>query len=179
MFLSDARSLRQLGDPLWLVNGPGGLAFSSDGRTLAVAGDNGNGGGFLELWDVDTRAIRANLHYPFPFGEAPSRYHIDSLAYSPDGRLLVTAQPQAKSDGSPGNWLLVFRDPSAGEPTGRAIVTGAGPIAFAFTPDGRSVLHVEPRPAGRLDPMGCRDSAKAANVQGPARHAHRESHRES
>jgi serine/threonine protein kinase/WD40 repeat protein len=146
----DARSLEQLGDPLWLTNGPGGIALSPDGRTLAAAGNDRNGTGYLELRDLGTWRLGRNLHFRFPFADAQARYHLDSVAYSPDGSLIATAQPQALPDGSPGNWLLVLRDPSTGKPTGRPFVTGAGPLAFAFTPDGRSVLTSNRGPRGDL-----------------------------
>jgi WD40 repeat protein len=54
------------------------LAYSPDGQTIAVGGENGG----LRLWDVPTRSCRATL--------LGHNDRIWSVAFSPDGRTLAT-----------------------------------------------------------------------------------------
>ena len=54
------------------------MAFSPDGRTLAVAADDGT----ASLWDVGSRTRLGD-----PFGPAPGV--IPDLLFEPNGRLLV------------------------------------------------------------------------------------------
>ena len=57
----------------------GGVGLSSDGRTLAVAREDGT----IELWDVPTRRLRATLT-----GQ-PKGFDFSGLRVSPDGRTLA------------------------------------------------------------------------------------------
>jgi WD40 repeat protein len=67
------------------------LAFSPDGRTLAIAdgwdGTRGKGQSLIRLWSLTARRTRAVLIDPGGYG-------IAALAYSPDGRTLAATGGQ-------------------------------------------------------------------------------------
>ncbi|MCK2217746.1 WD40 repeat domain-containing serine/threonine-protein kinase [Actinomadura sp. ATCC 31491] len=111
--------------------GPGvvAMAFSPDGRTLAVSRyeeqdsaprDNG-GQALVELWDLARGTLRA-----------AAGTSANDLAFRPDGRLLVTVDP----------FQLV--DPAAGVTRPPAPGTGQLGGAFAFSPDGRQAAFSGP-----------------------------------
>src|SRR5439155_20646638 len=114
-------------------------SLSPDGRTLAVTYQPGQG--FIatttvRLFDVatgkETHELGGHFHY------------VSSMAFSPDGRLLITAgeplqpfvQQQAKL---PAHQVFVW-DAASGKRVG-ALPEGLpiGAIAAAFSPDGRTV----------------------------------------
>ena len=111
---------------------------------MAAGWDNGaadwDGAGKLSLWDTQTWLPQASREFPVARGQADLRRTIGYVAYSPDGRLLATVEPQPRPDGRGPDWLLVLRDPTTGERDGSPLHTGRGRLQFAFTPDGRSVL---------------------------------------
>jgi WD40 repeat protein len=95
------------------------LAFSPDGRTLALGGDDGT----IRLWDMPAARERIVL-----------RGHKDivrSVAFSPDGRRLVSS----------GQERLVFLwDSLRGVVLHKLAESGPNPVQFAaFSPDGRTV----------------------------------------
>jgi WD40 repeat protein len=101
------------------ADGPFGraLAFSPDGRTLAVAGRHRT-----SLWDLD-RGTRTVLATPeVPFGS-------DAVAFAPDGRTLaVSAGARVVL------WDLASRTRRASLPLPTGMAGSLGPLAFS--PDG-------------------------------------------
>jgi WD40 repeat protein len=98
------------------ANGPGGhtLAFSTDGKTLAVAGNHQ-----ITLWDLDRQAVVARLD---------AADAVAAVAFAPDGRTLAAS----------GYDRVVLWDLTSG--TRRATLPmGTFNIAdrLAFSPDGR------------------------------------------
>jgi WD40 repeat protein len=66
------------------------VAFSPDGTTLASGGENRE----INLWDVRTGSLRTTFDTPTSRSSNTSslfEYSINSLAFSPDGKLLVSA----------------------------------------------------------------------------------------
>jgi WD40 repeat protein len=104
------------------ADGPFGraLAFSPDGRTLAVAGRHR-----ISLWALDrgTRTVLATPEVPFSS---------DAVAFAPDGRTLAA---------SAGNrvvlWDLAGRTRRASLPLPAGMMGNLGPLAFS--PDGRTL----------------------------------------
>ena len=103
----------------WLGGAVPALAWSPDGAWLATAGSDAR----VRLWDPASGALRAAL--------APDRSWIESLAFSPDGRLLVAGA-------IPGG-VHVWTLDEDGAPAPRAVlVTGRGAVrAVTVCPDGR------------------------------------------
>ena len=103
----------------------GSVAVSRDGRFVAVAaiGDHN-----LRLWDVATgKQIRL---FVGPY------YNVDSIAFSPSGRLLLTQSETGTAllwDVATGKPVRTFKGPTDGG-------DGGGITSVAFSPDGRSIL---------------------------------------
>jgi Tol biopolymer transport system component len=96
------------------------LAFSPDGKTLALGGIATPFVRVVKLWDVATGKERELL---------PSGFHaVHALAFSPDGKLLAMLQ-----DGKVKVWEL-----ASGKQLWRTNDGGISRLAFA--PDGKSVL---------------------------------------
>ena len=131
----DARTYQQIGDPLPLAGSDANLAYSPDGRTLAVGGDH-----FVRLIDARTRAQLAET----AVGGVATR-----MAFTKDGsQLVVLVAPGGSTSLGGADAQITVRDAATLEPIGRSIEPEAFVGAyvgtwyaspqFAVTPDGRS-----------------------------------------
>ncbi|MGH3078898.1 MAG: protein kinase domain-containing protein [Gaiellaceae bacterium] len=117
------------------------IAISSDGRTLATIG-HGTG---LVLYDARTYER---------IGRALPHYVAESLAFSPDGRILAIG----------GDHYVRLIDPSTGEQLAETLVAGAA-MRLAFTEDGsRLVALVAPGPFHGLGGAGARITIRDAET---------------
>lgn len=118
------------------VRGSRELLFSPDGRTLAVANDNG----YVQLWNVADGVRRATLLM---------RSRPDQLAFRPDSQVLAVNERVWSRDGSVSVWSL-----DTGERRGTVPGTqGLSRSIFAYAPDGQTLLMETPRfTVGWIDP---------------------------
>lgn len=115
----------------------GRLAFSPDGKRLALAGStssNDGSGLFLKLWDVEEQKLIEGKLGDIPLKAFESELNtVECLAYSPDGKLVATAWLDMKIrlfDGQTGNFMTLL-DPGADALHG---ITG-----IAFSPDSKTL----------------------------------------
>ena len=94
------------------------LSFSADGRRLASAGNSET-----YVWDIATQKKVATISPPFGGSAA--------LSFSPDGRLVATAD---------GDGFVRIYNASAGTLRGTPTEFLLEPFTVAFSPDGKSVL---------------------------------------
>lgn len=125
------------------TDGPTALALSRDGKTLAAIGlSRSVGRGAIVLWDVsDPRAPR---QLPFMKAASPpdGSAQDDRAAFSPDGRLLATADTYGDVR------LWDVSDPRGPRP--RGTVKGGGG-ALAFRPDGELLAVSRERVVALVD----------------------------
>jgi WD40 repeat protein len=102
----------------------GELAFSDDGRLLAVSYENPSGGPApVVIWNVADNRVLATLE-PDPGTSTPFTPAIAGLEFSPDGAFLVGATPESIMVWSTSEWNEVTSIP-------------VGAVAdLAFSPDG-------------------------------------------
>jgi WD40 repeat protein len=102
------------------------VTFSPDGKTLAVAANEGR----IRLWDVSDREQRVTLTQHLADGEKEVQ-QIGNVAFSPDGKMIA-----AQAINRVGLWDVAERRQIA------AFEAGAGDILrdLAFSPDGRTLV---------------------------------------
>jgi WD40 repeat protein len=110
----------------------GGLAFSPDGKRLAVTLQTGQANGILMLDAASGRTIVTNGH---PFGAA-SGVNTDQMSFSPDGKQLAAAQ--TLSPGGEGRIVILDSRTLARRRT-LTRLPAVEASAVAFSPDGRGV----------------------------------------
>jgi RNA polymerase sigma factor (sigma-70 family) len=129
--------------------GAGGLlAFSADGKTLAVA-EPGQG---LRVLDAATGRV---LHDPGPKNGIPRRAN---AAFSADGKYAVTASPQAGAAAPRAAFDLW--DVATGKVLRRLgeadvpVVNGIAPSSLALSPDGKTCAAITDKFAGSVTLLG-------------------------
>jgi WD40 repeat protein len=106
----------------WRVEkGIAAAAFAPDGKTLAVACDDGT----VQQWDLSSKKPRQRQSLP---GKGPPPL---ALAYAPDGRRMASADKSGVS----------LWDLSGPEPRKRDLpLNGIAAVSLVFSPDGRALL---------------------------------------
>jgi RNA polymerase sigma factor (sigma-70 family) len=110
------------------------VAFSPDGRTVASVNDTG----IVRIWDLKTRKSRQTLPgLSEPMRRATGTFMLDSIAFSPDGRLLAFSGfgPTSAEPASRAYELSVF-DLSVGKTRWSHMGQGEQACSLAFSPDG-------------------------------------------
>jgi len=136
----DTRTLREVGRPFEasgqisyfgaIVRPLRALAFSPDGRMLAVGDTDGTHAG---LFLVDTRTHRARASIP-----SPANAVIADVVFGPAGRTLVTGEAVSGHNAPPAE-VLVLRSTSDGRALSRSKPIAGGRL-IGFTDRGRSLL---------------------------------------
>jgi WD40 repeat protein len=119
--LYEPATLALEGDLAGLENTTWSVAFAPDGRTLATGW-----GGPVRLWDPETRFLRSSLNVP---------HAVRVVAFSPDGKLLLTAGTGRTGEERTTSGLGLIWDLAALKP--KAILKGHGSLIFgaSFSPD--------------------------------------------
>ena len=104
---------------------PSIIALSADGKTIAAVGR-----GMLKFWNAGTGAVLGEYE-PHP------NYGINSVAFSPDGRWVVTTSNERKAQ----------LTETSGGAAGAAFSVGGKPSAAEFSPDGKTLFVADQSPA--------------------------------
>ncbi|TML45441.1 MAG: hypothetical protein E6G19_04395 [Actinobacteria bacterium] len=163
----DAQTLRRLGkalpgsDQLGLMGATVGplhaLAFSSDGKTLAIGSTTGHQA-TLDL--VDTRSDRTR------HAAIDSSIHTADVAFSPDGSTVAAGEPVTGMV-SPPDEVVVLRDARTGRKRATSGPIAAGRLA-GYTSDGRFLLVTKGAGASLLLDAGTLRPVKTIGLGGAA-----------
>jgi WD40 repeat protein len=114
---------------------PQAVAFSPDGKILAVAG--GDPVGEVALWNVAAGRQIADRTLPGSFEPTgPRAFEVDAVAFSPDGKTLVTGA----DDGAVTLWGPATGRMRAIGTLAAATLSGTPVSALAFSPDGKTLV---------------------------------------
>lgn len=124
------------------------MAFSPDGRYL-VAGVLSGWQRFLRLYDVATGKPQKDFgHEPVEGFTALTMYRLEALAYSPDGKLIISGTGRADYKLWDAATTSVIRELAIPDKSTGSTVTGA---SAKFSPDGSRVLVSSPGAARLFD----------------------------
>jgi WD40 repeat protein len=133
--LWEAATGRPRGAPLAYTHSVASLAFSPDGRILLAGYGPVRGtsqcAGVALRWDLEAgRVVGEPLRHPAAETLPVWLKTVNPVAWSPDGRLILTGQDQ----------FVYVWDAATGRPAGAPWDLGVEKQELAFAPDGRSVL---------------------------------------
>jgi serine/threonine protein kinase len=140
---------RALADPPTGSNVIEGLAFSPNGKTLAVADNDGG----TYLWDAANGRLSRSIASPGSYGPALA------VTFSPDGSTLAAAYKDGVTrlwDAGTGRLIRAVSDPATG---------GRGVQAVAFSPDGATLATGDSNGSAYL--WDVQNGAMAATLSDP------------
>jgi WD40 repeat protein/DNA-binding SARP family transcriptional activator len=140
VLLWDARTMRRIGTPLHVGDWSGRVAFSPNGRQLAVLSDTGSGSQVV-IFDLTSRQVLLRLPAPGNDTGQPT--------WTRDGRIVAVGS---------GTGALIFYDAATGREEGQVNVPGtstshavdaypAGGKILAIAEDTRDAILVDPKTA--------------------------------
>jgi WD40 repeat protein len=135
----------------------GSVAFSPDGKTLAVGGfnGNGNGDGAVWLWNVPAGHQIGGVLTPAILSGG-----VTSVAFSPDRKTLAVGGINGNGDGAVWLWNV-----ATGHQTGDFLTRGAV-TSVAFSPDGKTLATGADDGTARLWDVATRRQAGNPLVSG-------------
>ena len=128
----DPKTRRQTGRPIQVPSSVTGLDFTPDGSQLVIAGGGGQVG-FLRVYDVRSRALRARLPLAVREGEGPAE-----TAVSPDGEMIAVGLVSGEGPGEQ-DARVVRWNAKTGEAFGRPVEVDRI-SAVTFTRDSKRLL---------------------------------------
>ncbi|TDD98160.1 WD40 repeat domain-containing protein [Actinomadura rubrisoli] len=105
------------------AGGSGGIAFSADGKVLAVQGTH------LQLWDTTTLKLISKHEVT-----DAAKGGASSMAFSPDGKVIFVAEADETGTGTIRLW-----DIASWRQIGDPLKSGTAPTAIAVSPDGATL----------------------------------------
>jgi WD40 repeat protein len=105
------------------------VTFSPDDQLLAAGGKTGD----IKIWDVATGKERATFH-------SPNQHIIWYLAFSPDGKYLVTAEGGMSDRGLATGHIITVWDVSAGRIKATLQGHKSDVHVVVFAPDGKTLV---------------------------------------
>ncbi len=143
----DTRTMRRIGDPVQIGAGSGGIAFSPDGRLVAVLTVNTSTSDFsleVVVWDLARRSILRHLPLPGNFNASGA-----SLTWTRDGRAVAVESgigPVIFYDVATATQTRSVGVPGAGS-GGPVDVYAAGDDILAIAESTRDAILVDPKTA--------------------------------
>jgi WD40 repeat protein len=120
-------------DPLWTrpIKGHASVGLSPDGTRLAMSASTG-----FQTEEAASEGRLLDARDGKDVAELPSRFVIQAIAFSPDGRFLATDERGAPPDEAP---IVRLRDAHSGRELAAFTNTQAGLWRISFSPDGKTL----------------------------------------